>query len=453
MNETATGPVLLSVSAFGMALAFLWAERNSPSSRLLSATLALLGGSVLLNAGVRLAWPYFGLAWRAVGVAEGATLATFLQWILTLSRRNARQPADPRWLYAGQCAAIAYVAVASVAPHLRIEQFAGHLAAQPWRPGFWLFAAPMLLGAAAAIVAVTQLMRGGMDRAERSRLAGVVASAPLLVGALIAPAPANDIMVGFGLVLFVAGVLRYHALRGHEGQFLTRFLSPQVLHLIQQRGLRESLRSDCIELTVVSCDLRGFTRYTQTHPTEYALQLLREYYQVVGRATASFGGTLKDFVGDGALILIGAPLRVAEHADTALSLASLLRQDVEHMLKRWSPRLHRLGVGIGVASGAVQVGIVASDSRYEYVAVGPAVNLASRLCESAESSQILVAPETAALTLGWRERLQPGPSLTIKGVEGPMQTRLLSAPVPLPGLARLSWTRARTTHPPGSRTA
>ena len=425
MDETATGPVLLSVSAFGMALAFLWAERNSPSSRLLSATLALLGLSVLLNAGARLHWPYFGLAWRLVGIAEGATLAVFLQWIVVLNHHCRSQPADRNGLRAGQWAALAYMLFAIALPDLRSEQFVGHLATQPWRPGFWLFAAPMLMGAITAIVAIAQLLRGGLDRAERSRLGGIVASAPLLVVALVLPAPVNDILVGLGLVLFVAGVLRYHALRGHEGQFLTRFLSPQVLRLIQQRGMRQGLRSDCIELTAVCCDLRGFTRYTQTHPTEYALQLLRDYYKVVGRATAAYGGTLKDFVGDGALILIGAPLRVPGHADAGLALAERLRRDVEGMLRRWSPRLHRLGVGIGVASGAVQVGIVASDSRYEYVAVGPAVNLASRLCEAARGSEILVAPGTAALAEAWRERLRPGPLQVIKGVDGPVQALLL----------------------------
>lgn len=425
MNETATGPVLLGVSAFGMALAFLWAERNSPSSRLLSVTLALLGVAVLLNAGARLQWPWFGIAYRVAGIAEGATLLTFLQWIALLNHRSARQAAGARMLALGQFAAIVYAALTIAAPQARSGQFAGHMAVEPWQPGAWVFAAPMLLGAVAAMLAIGHLLRGGLDRAERSRLAGVVAAAPLLVTAMIVPAPGSDILVGIGLVLFVAGVLRYHALRGHEGQFLTRFLSPQVLHMIQQRGMREGLRSDSIELTVVCCDLRGFTRYTQAHPTEYSLQMLRDYYRVVGRATTSFGGTLKDFVGDGALILIGAPLRRDGHADVGLALANMLRRDVEHMLKRWSPRLHRLGIGIGVASGEVQVGIVASDSRYEYVAVGPAVNLASRLCENAVAGEILVAPATAELSVDWRERLQPGLSLAVKGVDGRVRALLL----------------------------
>jgi len=420
VDETATGPVLLSVSAFGMALAFLWAERNSPSSRLLSATLALLGAAVLLNAGARLHWEYFGVAFRLAGIAEGATLATFLQWIRVLNGKCPSRPARSRWLPAGQWAAVIYMALAIAAPEVRRAEFAGHLATQWLQPAFWLFAAPMLLGAGAAARSIAKLMRGDLGLAERNRLAGVSAAAPLLIAAIGMPAPASDILVGVGLVLFVAGVLRYHAQRGHEGQFLTRFLSPQLLRLIQQRGMRAGLRSDRVELTVVCCDLRGFTRYTQTHPTEYALQLLREYYHVVGRATAAFGGTLKDFVGDGALILVGAPLRVDEHADVGLALAERLRADVEQMLKRWSPRLHRLGVGIGVASGPVQVGIVASDSRYEYVAVGPAVNLASRLCEHADGGQILVAPETAAQAPDGRTRLQPGPLLSIKGVERPV---------------------------------
>lgn len=225
-----------------------------------------------------------------------------------------------------------------------------------------------------------------------------------------------------------------------------RFLSPQVLDMVRQRGMRTALRGERLELTAVFCDLRGFTRYTQTHPTEYALELLRDYYKVVGRAAAAAGGTLKDFVGDGALILMGAPRPVPEHADVALALADALRDDIERILMRWTSRTAPLGIGIGVASGEVQVGVVASDSRYEYVAVGPAVNIASRLCESADDGEILVAPETVTKLAGWRERLEPGPVLTLKGVGTPMRSMLLKPPNVLPGLRPLMrplWSRVR----------
>lgn len=385
----------------------------------------LLGVSVLLNAGARLSWAAFEVAYRVAGIAEGATLMSFLQWILTLARSNAERVASARWLRAGQAAALIYVIGAVAAPDVRTEHFIGDAVVRIWGPGFWVFGLPMVLGIAAAVAAIAHLFHQRVDRAERSRLTGLTIAAPLLAIALVVPVPAKDILVGIGVVLIAAAVLRYHALRGFESEYLRRFLAPQVAALIQERGLREGLRADCIDLTAVSCDLRGFTHYTQTHPTEYALQLLREYYKIVGKTTASFGVTLKDFVGDGALILIGAPLRIPAHANVGLAFAEALRRDVERMLARWSPRLHRLGIGIGVASGPVQVGVVASDSRYEYVAVGPAVNLASRLCESAESGQILCSPTTAARASDWHQRLQPGPLLLLKGVRGAIQAGLL----------------------------
>lgn len=232
--------------------------------------------------------------------------------------------------------------------------------------------------------------------------------------------------LGLALALAARHVLKLRRRRRRRARFQARFLSPNVLRMLQARGPMEGLRGERHDVTVVSCDLRGFTRYTQLHPSEYALELLRDYYRVVGRATASFDATLKDFVGDGALILVGAPERRRDHADVGLALADVLRRDVERMLRRWSPRLSQLGVGVGVASGPVQAGVIASEARYEYVAVGSAVNVASHLCDAAAGGQILVAGCTAAATTRWRERLQPGPELAMKGVDGPFRALLLA---------------------------
>ena len=97
--------------------------------------------------------------------------------------------------------------------------------------------------------------------------------------------------------------------------------------------------------------------------------------------------------------------------------------------KSWSDKDLNLGVGIGVASGFVTVGVIGAASRLEYTAVGPAVNLASRLCSEATHGEILVDKRSIEL-LGEgskAHRLLPGEALQLKGFQMPVQSYTLSA--------------------------
>ena len=66
--------------------------------------------------------------------------------------------------------------------------------------------------------------------------------------------------------------------------------------------------------------------------------------------------------------------------------------------------LPALSVGIGIATGEVIIGSIGSDDRLDYTAVGPAVNLASRLCAAAEAQEILLSEQTFELVRGARRR-------------------------------------------------
>ena len=97
---------------------------------------------------------------------------------------------------------------------------------------------------------------------------------------------------------------------------------------------------------------------------------------------------------------------------------------------RWSDQDLRLGVGVGVASGYVTVGVIGGASRLEYTAVGPAVNLASRLCSEAAHGEILIDGRTLDLLdeEGKRtHRLLPGEALQLKGFQQPVQSYTLAA--------------------------
>ena len=152
-----------------------------------------------------------------------------------------------------------------------------------------------------------------------------------------------------------------------------------------------------IQLSVVACDLRGFTPFAESAAPEEVMELLREYYDTIGAVVSAFGGTVKDLAGDGILCLVGAPIPYADHARRAVDMSLRMRERGGEVLSRWRAMGLDLGLGIGVASGYVTVGVLGGSERLEYAAVGPPVNLAARLCARAESGQILVDQRTVGL--------------------------------------------------------
>jgi class 3 adenylate cyclase len=238
--------------------------------------------------------------------------------------------------------------------------------------------------------------------------------------------PTTAVFSGFVVALAIERVTRraYHDERIIERQRqalfeeranLARFLSPEVAETIRERGLTETLRRRTLQLTALCIDLRGFTAFTQHNGPDLMAEVLAAYYEAVVDVARKFGGTVKDFAGDGVLILVGAPLPRPDHATAAVALARDLLAEVSELVSNYASPDSPLGVGIGVASGECAVGAIGSMTRLEYTAVGTAVNLASRLCSRAEDGQLVMAEATAAAVEeqpGWRVE-----SLAFKGFD------------------------------------
>jgi adenylate cyclase len=205
---------------------------------------------------------------------------------------------------------------------------------------------------------------------------------------------------------------------------MSKFLSPQVAEMVGRRGLKSATDEQTLELSVVCCDLRGFTAFTAATSSKKVIAILREYYDAVGAAATECGGTIKDQAGDGVLILVGAPIAMPDHAQRALRLARQIRERGVAITARWSDQDMELGVGVGAASGFVTVGVIGAASRLEYTAVGPAVNLASRLCAEAAHGEILIDARTIELLGGEAQSyaLRPGEQLQLKGFQRPVQS-------------------------------
>src|SRR4029079_400827 len=140
-------------------------------------------------------------------------------------------------------------------------------------------------------------------------------------------------------------------------------------------------------------------------------------------------GTIKDQAGDGVLMLVGAPVAFDDHARRALEMAKRIRESGVAITSRWSDADLRLGVGVGVASGFVTVGVIGAASRLEYTAVGPSVNLASRLCSEASHGESFVDARPIELLgeASQRHRILPGETLQLKGFQQPVQSYSLAA--------------------------
>ncbi|MGQ0699460.1 MAG: adenylate/guanylate cyclase domain-containing protein [Panacagrimonas sp.] len=423
--------LLVALVSFGIGLAFLFADFRAPTSRALALAFIAFG----LSTGLTL--PLGGGAglvpWTArwLPLADAVGLIASLEWV-----RRVRRTIDITHLHVnlsdvllriGQVAAVVLGVMGMLLPEIRRDEFLGAVnnVYVLTRPGFWIFGGPVLLAVFTGAVSTLLLLLARPDRSERIRIIAAIVGFPLIVLGLIVPAKVGALLMVIGQMVFLIGAMQYLVVQGERGQFLARFLSPQVEKLVRARGLRYAVRHRTVEITVVCSDLRGFTAYAQAHPSSSVIKTLREYYDAVGKVVAEYDGTVKDYAGDGILILVGAPLPVPHHARSGLEMAQLIREAAAKVMLRWSTATHPLGIGVGVASGLVTVGIIGSASRWEYTAVGPAVNLASRLCEQAEHREILVDARTVELA-GVAGLVEQAP-LGIKGFSTPVSNWALPA--------------------------
>lgn len=398
-----TPHVLVSLLALGMALAFLSADRDSPTSRALAIGLASIGMSIYLNVTL-IRDTDAPPAWSGLlALPESLAIVFILEWLLRVRNTVPAGDYDTRFgdriLRLGQLAGLMYFVSALIWPELRAGQFLG-AGADPqfyMKGGFWLFAGPILFSSFAGLAGILLLLNRKPDLAERVRVLAMAIAVPFLTVSFVLPLSESAIFVLIGEIVFLVGAVHYHVLQGQRGQFMSRFLSPQVAKLVSERGLKSAMQENFVEITVVCCDLRGFTAFAQAQPSAQVLQVLREYYTAVGKIVGDFGATIKDFAGDGILILVGAPLPVESHARCGIEMASRIRTYCIEMTRRWSTAENKLGIGVGVASGSVTVGIIGSATRLEYTAVGSTVNLASRLCEQAQHCEILIDRRTVEL--------------------------------------------------------
>lgn len=206
---------------------------------------------------------------------------------------------------------------------------------------------------------------------------------------------------------------------------LRRFLSPQLADLIASPGHEGLLQSHRREITVVFCDLRGFTAFSETAEPEAVMAVLGEFHRELGELVFQFEGTLERFAGDALMIFFNDPFPSPDPPLQAVRMAQAMQQRVAELSAGWQKRGYELALGIGIAVGYATLGQIGFEGRFDYGAVGSVVNLAARLCSEAQGGQILLAPTAYAAVEHAVNAEEIGP-LTLKGFHRPIAAYLIA---------------------------
>jgi class 3 adenylate cyclase len=203
-----------------------------------------------------------------------------------------------------------------------------------------------------------------------------------------------------------------------------------VLSQVQDESVVQKLISGEITLggelrdvSVLFCDIRGFTPLTQNMPPVEVIEMLNEHMTALTRVVKEHNGVLDKFVGDLLMAIFGAPVRQPNYPlDAARCALALIK---ERARLNQSSR-HQLQIGIGLATGDVVAGGMGSSDRFHYTVLGERVNLASRLCSHASGGEVLIDQNTRD-RLGDSAVVEPASTLRLKGFSEPIQAYKLVA--------------------------
>ena len=203
---------------------------------------------------------------------------------------------------------------------------------------------------------------------------------------------------------------------------LKRFLPQQVAEGLLGGGLEPDFQRR--KVTALFADMVGFTDLSESLEPEELAVVLNEYLREMTAVAVEHGGALDNFIGDGLMVIFGAPTVSSdeEQARAAIRTALAMRARAAELAERVRGRGYpaEINVRIGINSGYCTVGVFGSDVMRAYKAVGFAVNLASRLQGHAEPGAILCGVRTYTLVEGEVQAVRREP-LSVKGAARPVE--------------------------------
>ena len=177
-------------------------------------------------------------------------------------------------------------------------------------------------------------------------------------------------------------------------RMFSRFVNPHVVkELVSHGGL--SRAGESRQITILFSDIRGFTTLSEKRTPQQVVDLLNRYFTLQVEVVFRHGGSLDKFIGDAIMAFWGAPLDDPDHARHAVEAAIEMGRVLQRFKKELGEEDANFDVGIGIHTGPAVVGLIGSEQRREYTAIGDTVNLGSRIEGLTKGvSRILVSRET-----------------------------------------------------------
>jgi adenylate cyclase len=205
---------------------------------------------------------------------------------------------------------------------------------------------------------------------------------------------------------------------------LSRYVSPGVAKQILSNLDNVALSGKRIEGSVLFADISGFTRISEKTQAEELVGMLNRYFSLITCACALNLGIVDKYMGDGVMLVFGAPEDDSDHAFHAVSCALLIQKLTAHENRqREADGLFPVQFRIGINTGSMLAGNMGSRERMEYTVVGDTVNLASRLCGITNSGEIVISREMYARDdISGRVLAGEYQSIRLRGISQPVST-------------------------------
>ncbi len=186
-------------------------------------------------------------------------------------------------------------------------------------------------------------------------------------------------------------------------------LDPDSLHLGGKRG----------DISILFADIRGFTSYSEQRSPEELVSVLNRYLAAAAEAVLAQEGTIDKFLGDAVMAWFNAPIPQPDHTMRAVRTALAIRDAVRKLHAELPPEAH-LSFGVGIHYGEVVLGLIGTEKRLEYTAIGDSVNTTKRIQENSANNQILISAE-AYQRVKKQVKAKPYAPLRVKGKREPVE--------------------------------